>query len=95
MHASVSTYRVMDVDALVHKVQDELVERVKAIEGFVGYFVIDGTDGTAVAIALGETEEAVAASIVEAQQWVVQSAAHLVEGAPALTAGEVRVRAER
>jgi hypothetical protein len=95
MHASVSTYRVTDVDALVEVVQEELVERVKTITGFVGYYMIDGGDGTVTSITLCEIEEALAASTVQAQHWVVERAAHLVESAPAVTAGEVRVRAER
>ena len=57
MHASVSRYRVMDVEALVKRVQEEFVERVKTIEGFVGYYVIDGGDGTVTSITLAETEE--------------------------------------
>jgi hypothetical protein len=95
MHASVSRYRVMDVDAIVQAFQEELVERVKTIEGFVGYYVIDGGDGTVISITLGEMEEAVEAATVQVQHWVVERAAHLVEGAPNVTAGEVRVRAER
>jgi hypothetical protein len=93
MHASVSTYRVMDVDALVQVVQEELVERVRTIEGFVGYYMIDGGDGTVMSITLGEIEEAVEAATVRTQHWVVERAAHLVEGAPDVTTGEVRVRA--
>jgi hypothetical protein len=95
MHASVNTYRVMDADAFVHKIQEELVERVKAIEGFVAYFIVDGADGTVVAITLGETQEAVEIATVQAQDWLVQRAAHLIEGAPDMTAGEVRVHAGR
>ncbi|MGA2925792.1 MAG: hypothetical protein ABSG43_07315 [Solirubrobacteraceae bacterium] len=85
----------MDVDPLVHAVQDELVELVKSIEGFIGYYMIDGGDGTVISITLGEIEEAVEASTAVTQHWVVERAAHLVEGAPDVTAGEVRVRAER
>ena len=95
MYASVRRYRVVDVEALVKSVQEEFVERVRTIEGFVGYYVIDGGDGTVTSITVGETEEAVEASTVQARHWVVESAAHLVEGAPDETAGEVRVRAER
>ena len=95
MHALVSRYRVMDVDRLVQGVQEELVERVKTIEGLVGYYVIDGGDGTLTSITLGETEEAVEASTAGAKHWVVERAAHLVESAPDVTTGEVRVRAER
>lgn len=94
MQAAVRSYQVLDVDAFVQRTRDELVDRVKAIEGFVGYYVIDGGDGTVTSITMCETEEAVELSNVEAEHWVVERAAHLVEGAPDVTAGEVRVRAE-
>ena len=42
MHAAVRRYRVRDIDALVSKVEDEFVDQVKEIDGFVGYYVIDG-----------------------------------------------------
>ncbi len=95
MHAAVRTYKVPDVDALVEKVEAEFVERVKSVDGFVGYYVIDGGDGTAASVTVGETEQAVEDSTAKAAEWVKESAADLVEGAPEVTAGEVRVRAER
>jgi hypothetical protein len=95
MHAAVRMYRVADIDALVRKVEDEFVERVKEIDGFVGYYVIDGGDGTAASVTVGETEEAVESSTQRASEWVRESVADLIEGAPEVTAGEVRVRAER
>ncbi len=33
--------------------------------------------------------------VMNADRWVVERAAHLVESAPYITAGKVRVRAER
>jgi hypothetical protein len=95
MHASVRRYRVRDIDTLVGKVESEFVERVKEIDGFVGYYVIDGGDGTAASVTVGETAEAVAESTRRAGDWVRESAGDLVEGAPEVTVGEVRVRAER
>ena len=68
---------------------------MKIVEGFVGYYVIDGGDGTVTSITVGESPEAVEASNLLAKEWVVERAAHLVESAPDLTTGEVRVRAER
>jgi hypothetical protein len=79
----------------VKKVEDEFVERVKAVEGFVGYYVIDGGDGTCASVTVGETEKAVQDTTRQAAEWVRESAAHLIAGAPEVTAGEVRVRAER
>jgi hypothetical protein len=95
MRASLHRYKVMDAEALIERIQQEFIERVKTIEGIVGYSVIDGGDGTVTSITLGETEEAVEALAVDSQDWIVERAAHLVEGAPDMTAGEVRVRVER
>jgi hypothetical protein len=95
MHAAVRRYRVSDVDALVSKVETEFVERVKSVDGFVGYYVIDGGDGTASSVTVGETAQAVEDSTRLAAEWVRESAADLIEGSPDVTAGEVRVRAER
>jgi hypothetical protein len=95
VHASVRRYRVRDMDALADKVEAEFVEQIKAIDGFVGYYVIDGGDGTAASVTVGETADAVAESTRLAGKWVRESASDLVEGAPEVTAGEVRVRAER
>ena len=53
MHASVRRYRVRDIDALVSKVEDEFVDQVKEIDGFVGYYVIDGGGGDVVSVTVG------------------------------------------
>ena len=95
MHSAVRKYRVTDIDELVRRVESDFVEQVKAIDGFVGYYVIDGGDGSAVSVTVGETADAVERSTAAARDWVQQNAAELVEGAPEVTAGEVRVRAER
>jgi hypothetical protein len=95
MHASVRRYRVRDIDALVDKVESEFVDQVKEIDGFVGYYVIDGGDGTAASVTVGETADAVAESARRAAAWVRDSVADLVDGSPEVTVGEVRVRAER
>ena len=95
MHASVRRYRVRDIDTLVSKVESEFVERVKEIDGFVGYYVIDGGDGTVASVTVGETADAVAESTRRAGDWVRESVADLMDGQPEVTVGEVRVRAER
>lgn len=95
MHSAVRKYRVTDIDELVRRVEAEFVKQIKGVDGFVGYYVIDGGDGTAASVTVGETEEAVERSTALARDWVQQNAADLVEGAPDVTAGEVRVRAER
>jgi hypothetical protein len=95
MNAAVRRYRVSDIDELVQRVEAEFVDQVKGVDGFVGYYVVDGGDGTAVSVTVGETAEAVDQSTALARDWVQQRAAELIEGAPEVTSGEVRVRAER
>jgi hypothetical protein len=95
MHASIRRYQAVDVEALLGKVQEEFVQRVKTVAGFVGYYVIDGGDGTVTSVTVGETKEAVEASNALAKEWIVERASHLVASAPDLTTGEVRIRAER
>ncbi len=60
-----------------------------------GYYVIDGGDGNVASVTVGETAQAVDDSTRLAADWVRESAADLVEGSPEVTAGEVRVRAQR
>jgi hypothetical protein len=95
MHAAIRRYPVSDVDALVKGVEEEFLERVKTVEGFVGYYVIDGADGTITSVTVGETAQAVQESTQRAADWVRGSAAALVDGPPEVTMGEVRVRVER
>ena len=95
MHASVRRYRVRDIDAIVSKVESDFVEQVKQIDGFVGYYVIDGGDGTAASVTVGETADAVAEATRLSGNWVRENVADFVDGEPEVTVGEVRVRAER
>ena len=95
MHASVRQYRTRDIDALVGKVEEGFVDQVKAIDGFVGYYVIDGGGGDVVSVTVGETADAVEESTRLASDWTESSVADLLQGAPEVVSGEVRVRAER
>lgn len=95
MHAAIRRYRVMDANAFVEKVQEEFVEQIQTVDGFIGYYLIDGDDGTATTVTLAETAQDVQASTELADQWIVERAAHLVESAPDITAGEVCIRADR
>jgi hypothetical protein len=95
MHASVRRYRVRDIDTLLSSVEDEFVDQVKEIDGFIGYYVIDGDDGTVASVTVGDTAQAVAESVRLAAAWVRESIADVVEGEPEVTVGEVRVSVER
>ena len=94
MQASVRRYRTRDVSALERKVEDEFVDQVKEVEGFVGYYVIDGGDGDVASVTVCETADALQEITKLAGDWVRESLGDLVEGEPDVVAGEVRVRAE-
>jgi hypothetical protein len=91
MYTTIRRYRVTDTDALVSKVEAEFVDIVKQIDGFAGYYLVDGGDGTATSITVGETAQAVEESTQRAGDWVRENAADLVDGSPEVTSGEVRV----
>ena len=95
MQAAVRRYSTSDIDSLVTKVEDEFVEKVKGVDGFVGYYVIDGGGGDVVSVTVGETADAVEESTRLASDWTESSVADLLQGAPEVVSGEVRVRAER
>jgi hypothetical protein len=94
MHASVRRYRTSDISALESKVKDEFIEQIEEVEGFVGYYVIDGGDGDVASVTVCETADALARITKLAGDWVRESAADLVDGQPDVVAGEVRVQAE-
>jgi hypothetical protein len=95
VHAAVRRYRTSDIDSLVAKVEDEFVEKVKGVDGFVGYYVIDGGGGDVVSVTVGETAGAVEESTRLASEWTESSVADLLQGAPEVVSGEVRVRSDR
>ena len=83
MHAAVRRSRVRDIDALVSKVEDEFADRVKEIDGFVGYYVIDGGRRNC---GVGDRQRGAAQAVAESRRlagdWVRESASELVEGEP-------------
>jgi hypothetical protein len=96
MHAAVRRYKVSDAEAFIGKIEADFTDRLKAeVDGFVGYYVIDGDDGTVATVTVGDDAAAVADTVQLAANWVRENASDLVEGDPEVTLGEVRVRAER
>jgi hypothetical protein len=94
MQASVRRYRTRDIEALERKVEDEFLDQVKQVDGFVGYYVIDGGNGDVASVTVCETATALQTITKLAGDWVQESLGDLVDGQPDVVAGEVRVRAE-
>jgi hypothetical protein len=96
MNSSVRKYKLTDAGAaskIADEVEKEFVEIVKQVDGFGGYYLIDGGDGTLVTITVAESTDAVEASAAKAAEWVQgnETVSSLMEGAPEVTNGEVLV----
>jgi hypothetical protein len=89
MHVSVRSYRSNDVPEVGRRAQEGFVPLVNRIPGFAAYYIVDGGDGTFTTITVAEDEAAVEESVAKAREWVSENAADLVDGAPAVTNGEV------
>lgn len=96
MHSAVRRYKVSDADAFIGKIEEgSFTDRLKEVDGFVGYYVIHGGSGDVATVTVGETEDAISRSAELAAQQVRETATDLVDGDPDVTSGEVRIRAER
>jgi hypothetical protein len=96
MHAAVRRYKVSDSEAFIGKIEEDFTDRLKAeVDGFVGYYVIDGGGGDIATVTVGETQDAIDKSAEMAAERVRETASDLVDGDPDVTSGEVKIRAER
>jgi hypothetical protein len=96
MHSSVRKYKLTDAGAgktIADEVNNGFVDIVKGVDGFGGYYLVDGADGTLVTITVAESPEAVEESAAKAAEWVKgnETVSSLMEGGPDVTNGEVLV----
>lgn len=91
MHASVRKYKVTDAAEVARRAGDEFVPLVREVDGFNGYYIVDGGDGTMFTITVAESQGAVEESAKKAADWIGENedVAALIEGAPEVTNGEV------
>ncbi len=89
MYASVRQYRSDDIQEVARRAQDGFVPIVREVPGFSAYYIVDGGDGSFTTITVAEDEAGVEESVAKASEWVRESAADLVEGAPTVSNGEV------
>ena len=94
MHTAVRRYRVKEVDTVVEKIEETFIQQVKDLDGFIGYYVIDGGDGTMATVTVAETRDAVDESARRAAAFIQEDLPDQIEEKLDGTVGEVRVRAE-
>ena len=93
MNASVRKYKTSDAKTIASEVEKEFVDIVKKVDGFSGYYLVGGDDGTLVTITVAENQAAVEESAEKASEWVQgnETVSSLMEGGPEVTNGEVLV----
>jgi hypothetical protein len=75
-------------------VNEEFLPRVRQMPGFLGYYVVDGGDGTLVSVSLFEDRAGAEESTRAATGWVRERLGHLIKTAPVISTGEVVAHAE-
>ena len=96
MNSSVRKYKLTEAGAgatIAQEVEKEFVDIVKQVDGFGGYYLVDGGDGSLVTITVAENEAAVEESAAKAAEWVQgnETVSSLMDGAPDVTNGEVLI----
>jgi predicted transcriptional regulator len=80
------------VEEAAARIEAGFVPRVREVEGFAAYTVVDLGSRAFLTITMAETRAAVEESAERARAWIRDEAADLVEGAPSVVNGRVLVR---
>jgi hypothetical protein len=93
MHSSVRKYKASETAKIASEAEKEFVPIVKQVDGFGGYYMVDGGDGTLITITVAESQAAVEESAQKASDWIAsrEDLSSLIDGPPEVTNGEVLV----
>lgn len=96
MHAAIRRYNMFPgaIETIRTRVNEELVPTMRQMPGFVAYYVVDGGDGTLIAISVFEDRAVAEDSTRQATTWVRERLSHLIRTAPVISTGVVIAHAE-
>ena len=93
MYATIRSYSGSQIaDALVQH-EDDVKSLVSGIDGFRGYWVVRGDDGSAATISVYDDKTGADESNQKAAEWVGENLSDLDISPPQVTAGEVVISA--
>jgi hypothetical protein len=93
MYAAIRVYaNIKDVDEVVRRADAEFLPLIREIDGFRGYYLVDTGDGSGATISLFDDRASAEKSTSAAVTWVRENFAELIEGAPQVVTGEVRIQ---
>ena len=96
MHAAIRRYNMFPgaIETIRTRVNEELVPTMRQLPGFVAYYVVDGGDGTLIAISVFEDRAVAEDSTRQATTWARERLSHLIRTAPVISTGAVIAHAE-
>lgn len=93
MHATIRRYDGVDQNRIVEltdRVNETLVPKLSKMQGFKGYFLIDGGDGVFSSLGLYETSDQAVESTKVASTWIrEEKLENLFPNPPKITSGKV------
>ena len=96
MYAAIRRYNGFEGAAttIAARVNEEFLPKIRQMPGFLGYYVVNGGDGTLVSVSLFEDRAAADESTRMATTWVRERLHHLIKTAPVISTGEVVAMAD-
>jgi quinol monooxygenase YgiN len=96
MHAAIRRYNMFPsaIETIRTRVNDELLPTMRQLPGFIAYYVVDGGDGTLIAVSVFEERATAEESTRQATAWARERLSHLVRTAPVISTGEVIAHGE-
>jgi len=93
MFASVRKYKVRrgSVEHLAKRVQDDFVPLVRQMEGFQGYYLLDGGPDVLITVSIFDSSDAAFASNENAANWVRHNVLEFTRGMPEVMVGNALV----
>jgi heme-degrading monooxygenase HmoA len=93
MFVAVRKYRVRrgSVAEWAQRVQTGFVPLMRELEGFEGYYLVDGGEDVVITISMFDSADAALASNAKAADWVRHNVLELARGMPEAMVGDVLV----
>jgi glycerate kinase len=92
MYASIRRYAIDgSAEELARRVREGFAPALRQDRGFIGYYVVDGGDGTVASVSIFQDRAGAEASNRKAADWVKEHLTQFLPTPPQVTAGEVTV----
>jgi hypothetical protein len=98
MFATIRRYEGVDparTSEITDKVNATLIPELSKLDGFAGYYLIEGTNGVLSSLGLFERQEQVDESTKLVAKWITEHLDKVIPNAPVITSGKVVAHSDR